>query len=86
MAGPAVNYYLGLARGDEQKGVGAVVAGTASNGSSSDIELRMQINNGSNTTGLTKKDVMRAICILEQYIIGNGVAGGAGAGVDLPAL
>ena len=81
-----VNYYIGYSRGSDQKGVGGLTVGTASNGSSSDVEIRMQINNGSNTTGLTKKDVDLAIRFFKQYIQGNGVPGGAGAGIDLPAL
>lgn len=80
----AVNYYLGLARGVSDS-PSNVVAGTASNGTSSDIELRIQINNGTNATGVTKLDVAKAMDVIEQYLIGNWIPA-ASPGTDLPAL
>lgn len=79
-----VNYYMGLSRGNLDQD-GKVVVGTVTNGTSSDVELRMQINNGSTATGITKKDVQLALEAFERYLTSNGV-NGAGAGVDLPAL
>jgi hypothetical protein len=78
----AVNYYLGLKRGDSFD-VGKVVAGTSTVGASADVELRIQINNGSADTGITKLDVLKALELLEAYIAQGGVPGDGGA--NLPA-
>jgi hypothetical protein len=78
----AINYYLGLRR--DQQHAGQVVAGTAPGGTNADVEVRMQIDNGTTTTGLTKMDAVRLLEIIEQYIEGNGVAGGL-PGTDLPS-
>ncbi|MDR3562050.1 MAG: hypothetical protein P4N59_11530 [Negativicutes bacterium] len=77
-----VNYYLGLARGQLGNPFVAV-SGTASNGTGSDVELRIQINNGTNATGITKNDVLRAMEKFAEYL----EAGGPNhAGTNLPAL
>jgi hypothetical protein len=68
----AVNYYVGLQRGQVGK-IGQVVNGVASNGTGSDVELRIQINNGTNATGITRHDVLLALDVLRQYIAGAGV-------------
>lgn len=77
----AVDYYLGWARG---QGInpGQVVAGVASNGAASDVELRIQINNGTSNTGITRLDVINALQAIKAYLIGNVPSGGA----DLPQL
>lgn len=80
----AVNYYLYVARGKTDQ-PGNVTSATASGGTAGDIELRMQIDNGTGTTGLTKKDVLLAMELFEQYILSNWPTG-SGQGTNLPAL
>ncbi len=80
----AVNYYLGLARG-QSGNPGNVVAGVASNGAASDVELRIQINNGTNATGITKQDVSNLLDVLKDYMVSNYIPAGS-PGADLPAL
>lgn len=77
-----VNYYLGLQRGQDQ--VGLVAAGTSTGGTNADVEVRMQIDNGTTTTKLTKMDTVRLLKVIIQYIEGNGVVGGL-PGTDLPS-
>lgn len=77
----ALNYYYGVKRGDGFK-LGAVVVGQSSNGASSDIELRAQIDNGSTTTGLKRMDVILALKTLLAYIEGGGFP--PPTGTDLP--
>jgi hypothetical protein len=78
----ALNYYLGLKRGFDNN-PDNVVAGTSSNGTASDIEINIQINNGSTATNITREDVIAAMVVFAAFINGNG-AGGNGA--NLPAL
>ncbi len=80
----AVNYYLYVARGKTDN-PGNVTSATSSGATAGDIELRMQIDNGTTTTGLTKKDVLIALELFEQYIITNWPTG-TGQGANLPAL
>lgn len=80
----AVNYYLGIARGKTQN-PGNVAISTSATGTAADVEVRIQIDNGTSTTGITKDDVIMALRNFEQYIIGNGIPGGA-PGTDLPKL
>jgi hypothetical protein len=79
----ALNYYLGLQRGNDAN-VENVVAGTSSNGTGSDVELRIQINNGSAATNITRQDVVVAMRVLVAFI--NGGGSGPGGGANLPAL
>lgn len=79
----AVNYYLGLKRGYGTN-PGAVVYNTSSGNTAADVELRIQINDGSNATGITRKDVLLLIDVLEDFIVQGGITGDAGT--DLPAL
>lgn len=76
-----VNYYLGIARGQNQS---SVVAAASTQGTGADVELRMQINNGTGLTGLTKEDVILALNMFRQQILSNGIQDGT-AGADLPA-
>lgn len=76
----AVNYYAGLARGSLDNT--ATTVGSSSAGTSVDVEVRMQINNGTNATGLTKKDVV----ILLKKIIRYIEAGGPLSGTYVPPL
>lgn len=78
----ALNYYLGLQRGAANN-PNLVVAGTASAGTAVDVEVRLQINNGSNATGLTKKDAVILMDVLEDFINSNGTNHG---GANLPAI
>ena len=77
-----VNYYIGLKRGPTGRDFD-VVAGTSTAGSAVDVELRMQIDNGTNTTGLTRKDTLLIMEILERFIEERGLNH---AGAFLPAL
>lgn len=77
----AVNNYLGLLRGASNN-IGNVVVGTASAGTATDVEVRIQINNGTNATGITTLDVELLLNTIRDYINSNGVTGNAGA--ELP--
>jgi hypothetical protein len=79
----ALNYYLGATRGANINAFN-VTAGTSTAGTAVDVELRIQINNGSNATGITRKDVNLIIEKLRNYINSGGALGIAG--VDLPPL
>lgn len=78
----AVNYYAGLKRGGSNK-VFDVVSGTSSAGTAVDIEVRMQINDGTNATGITSLDVELALAAIREYINSSGVNH---AGANLPPL
>lgn len=78
----AVNYYLGLRR--DQQHQGAVAVGTTTGGTNADVEVRIQIDNGTTTTGMTKMDTVRLLRLIEQYIESNGVPGGL-PGSSLPS-
>ncbi len=78
----AVNYYLGVKRGQAMN-ANRVVAGPGSAGTAVDVELRLQINDGSNATGLTRKDALIAVEILEAFIESGG---NNHDGANLPAL
>jgi hypothetical protein len=67
----AVNYYLGIKRGAKLN-VNGVVAGAATAGTAVDVEVRLQINDGSNATGLSRKDALIALGILEAFIESGG--------------
>lgn len=75
------NYYLGVQRGAPFTD-SSITAGTSSNGASSDIEIRMQINNGSANTGLTREDTILALKLFTNFIAEGGING---AGANLPA-
>ncbi len=79
----AVNYYLGLKRGASNN-PGNVVAGTSSGGTAADVEVRIQINNGSTATGITRRDTILLLEAIQDYIEQGGITGSAGA--NLPAL
>lgn len=66
----AVNYYLGVARGKTQN-PGNVGIATSSAGTSVDVELRTQIDNGTIETGITKEDVILALRAFEQFLLNN---------------
>lgn len=72
------DYFYAVARG---KGVRPqdVVVGTST--ASSDVELHV-----STTNGVTKKDIIRALAAIENFILSNGVGTTTGPGVDLPVL
>ncbi len=71
------SFFLGIDRGETQM-LGNVEVGTGTTGD--DIELRFD-------TGLsiTKQDVLLALDVFRDYIVSNGVPGGA-TGTDLPPL
>lgn len=68
----ASNFYLGLRRGDGSD-VAKLVRGNASNGSNSDIELRIQLRNEAGKTNLTRAEVLEAIEGLKSFIAINGL-------------
>lgn len=78
----ALNYYLGLKRGAENKPE-QVVASTAPAGTAVDVEVNIQINDGTNDTGITRKDVNTLLCTIEAFINGGGLDH---AGANLPKL
>jgi hypothetical protein len=78
----AVNYYLGLKRGAEFK-KDLVVAGTTTSGTAVDVEVRLQINDGSNDTNLTRLDSVLILEIIEAFIEAGGLNA---AGANLPVL
>lgn len=79
----ALNYFLGLKRGTLGN-PGEVSAATTTQGTAVDVEVRLQINNGSNATGLTRKDASILLELIADYIEQGGITGSAG--VDLPPL
>lgn len=78
----ALNYYLGVKRGAPIN-PNNVTAGTGSAGTAVDVEVRLQINDGANATGLTRKDAMIALEILEAFIESGG---NNHDGQNLPAI
>ncbi len=78
-----LNYYLGVKRGDLPQTVKIVTAGTTTAGTAVDVEVNIQINNGSSATGITRKDVNLALDIIKRFINSGGLNH---AGADLPAL
>ena len=77
----AVNYYLGVKR-NALLNVNNVVAGTATAGTAVDVEVRLQINDGSNATGLLRLDAIKALEVIEAVIQSGGLNH---AGANLPA-
>ena len=77
----ALNYYLGLKRGANMRPE-EVVAGTSSAGTAVDVEVNIQINNGTSATGIRNKDVILLLKVIEAYIKQGGLQG---AGTFLPA-
>lgn len=80
-----VNYYIGIARGAIQKGDGNVSVSATTQGTAVDVEVRLQIDNGTKKTGLLELDAEIMLRTIMNYIIGNGIAGGQ-KGTDLPVL
>ena len=78
----AINLYLSMVRG--KINLANVTANAVTQATSADIELRMQTNNGSNATGLTRDDVIQSLRTMEQWLLSNGIPGGS-AGTNLPA-
>lgn len=79
----AVNYYVGFKRGAAVASPFLATVGTSSAGTAVDVEVRMQIDNGSGPTGLTRKDVNILLDGIEDYINSGGLNH---AGASLPAL
>lgn len=77
-----VNYYIGLKRGANSY-ADTVTVGTTTAGTAVDVEVRMQIDNGTGVTGLTRKDVVKILDLLEKYVIQGGFDF---KGTNLPAL
>lgn len=73
----AVNYYISLVKG-QVNNPGLVVSGSSST-ATADVELRMQTNNGTIPTKLTRQDVHNMVCTLLQFLDAQGNARGGGA-------
>lgn len=78
----AQNFYAGVKRGQNMI-LDNVVSGTSSAGTAVDVEINMQLNDGTNAIGLTRQDVNLAIEILRAFINSGGVNA---AGANLPPL
>lgn len=83
----ALNYYLGLKHADDDN-IGNVVTSNTTNagpggGTAADVELRLQINDGSNATNITKEDVITRMRFLEEFILSGGPDA---SGTNLPAM
>lgn len=76
-----VNYYLSMKRGDNNNPF-AITSGTTTVGATADIELRMQIDNGTSTTGLRRLDVKKALETILAFVESGGLNH---AGANLPA-
>lgn len=79
----AVNYYIGYKRGATAEG--NVSVGTSSAGTAVDVEVRLQINNGSSNTGLTRLDARLQMEQIIRLMNSNSIQFPP-AGTDLPAL
>lgn len=80
----AVNYYYGLKRGAPMN-LDEVVVGTATVGTAADVEVRVQINDGTNATNITILDTYKLLEIIEAFIKQRGLIGPTTTGVDIPA-
>jgi len=78
----AVNYYLGVKRGAALN-VNQVTIGSATAGTAVDVEVRVQINDGSNATGINRFDVLKALEVIEAAIESGG-NNHAGASLPIP--
>ena len=78
----AVNYYLGLKRGAPFN-VNKVTYGTATAGTAVDVEVRIQINDGTSATKINRLEVIKAIEIIEGAIVSAGL-NHAGANLPIP--
>ena len=83
----ALEYYYALSRGQAFNPELVVVTSSANagpaQGTAADVELRVQINNGSANTNITREEVLLLVENIKNFFLGNG-AGGAGA--NPPAL
>ena len=83
------NFYMGVQRGigsetlgwsgGDTSGTSPIVEGTASNSTSSDIELNVQITNNVTATNVTKQDVVLALKLFIAEIESNGKISGNGS-------
>jgi len=78
----ATNLFLGLARGDSL--LTEPVTGAASNGTSSDVEVRIQTNNGVSNTNITRSEAVLLLQQIISFIESGGQGPGSGSG--LPAF
>ena len=76
------NYYYGVARGKYDGDGTSVVVGTSSNGTASDVEVRVQTVNGSTNTGITVLEVINALEQINAYLANAGFEGNDT--VDIP--
>ena len=63
----ALNYYLGFQRGANGNPY-LVTAGTSPAGTSVDVEVNIQINNGTSATGITCLDVRKILDTIDQVV------------------
>ena len=81
----AVNYYIGFKRGSSASEGDTINVGTSSAGTAADVEVRVQINNGSNATGITRLDVNLLVEKFLRLMNSNSIQFPP-VGTDLPAL
>lgn len=67
----ALNYFVGIKRNGALN-VNNLNAGPATAGTAVDVEVRMQINDGSNATGLKRLDVIKALEVIQAFIQSSG--------------
>ena len=75
----ATNYYFGLSRGADNQAY-KVTIGTSSTATLT-VELRVQTNDGTNPTGITKEEVKLLTDTIMQAILDN-----VNSGTDMPVL
>jgi len=59
------------------------VVGTAPAGTGEDVELNIQIVNGSTPTAINASEVVKLLRLIERYLVSNGIQNST-AGTDLP--
>lgn len=79
----ALNYYIGFRRGALSANPFLATTGTASAGTAVDLEVRIQMDNGSGPTGMTCKDVNILLDAIEGFVNSDGLNH---AGANIPPL
>lgn len=77
-----LDYYIGAQRGAMSLKDNALTTGTAATGTGVDFELKIQITNNVTATGVTRKDVLLFLELLEKWVNSGGLNH---AGANLPA-
>jgi hypothetical protein len=80
-----VNYYIGYKRGSSAAEGDTVDVGTTTGGTAVDVEVRIQIDNGTSTTGITRLDVRLLLEKIIRLMNSNSLQFPP-VGTDLPKL